>query len=182
MNKMLYTAIVIIYIMLFLSYYYGYLEFETTDEYYYFWYTYININEMKFSLNPPWYVGMAINMCIFPTIQFYMSYTKGIYTIGNYTTKLNCILYTLIKTVIMWCKAPISLVNIVYTYISRKFLNRPEYIYVDSSLKREIIYNNDFHCEKPDECCVCYEKLTKSDSKLSCGHYIHRTCIVNSKK
>ena len=38
-----------------------------------------------------------------------------------------------------------------------------------------------FKCEKPSECPVCYEAL--EDLKpLSCGHWVHKTCIIKSKK
>ncbi len=30
-----------------------------------------------------------------------------------------------------------------------------------------------------EECCVCYETITK---KLVCGHYIHATCVARSGK
>ena len=42
--------------------------------------------------------------------------------------------------------------------------------------------NNGYKCEKPDECCVCFDTLNETDSALSCGHYIHMECIVKSKK
>ena len=38
-----------------------------------------------------------------------------------------------------------------------------------------------FTCEKPSECPVCYEEL--EDLKpLSCGHWVHKNCIIKSKK
>ncbi len=38
-----------------------------------------------------------------------------------------------------------------------------------------------FTCEKPSECPVCYEAL--EDLKpLSCGHWVHKGCIIKSKK
>ena len=38
-----------------------------------------------------------------------------------------------------------------------------------------------FTCEKPNECPVCYEAL--EDLKpLSCGHWVHKSCIIKSKK
>jgi uncharacterized protein YbaR (Trm112 family) len=38
-----------------------------------------------------------------------------------------------------------------------------------------------FVCEKPSECPVCYEPL-ETDKALSCGHWVHKTCIIKSKK
>ena len=39
-----------------------------------------------------------------------------------------------------------------------------------------------FTQSKPSECPVCYEPFEDSDKPLSCGHYIHRECIVKSRK
>lgn len=36
-------------------------------------------------------------------------------------------------------------------------------------------------CEKPSECPVCYEPL-ETDKALSCGHWVHKSCIIKSKK
>ena len=180
-----YTILALLNIMIFLSYYYEYIEFEKSDSYYYFLYTYININGMRFSVNPPWYISIFIN----PTV--YMSYRKGMYTVGNYTMNLNVLSYILINVLIMWIKLPLYIINKVYTYLSRRFLNRPEYIYVAPSQitirdyvahsfpQRIISNNNNFHGEKPDDCILCLEKLNESDSKTSCGHYFHhRTCLM----
>lgn len=38
-----------------------------------------------------------------------------------------------------------------------------------------------FVCEKPSECPVCYEAL-ETDKALSCGHWVHKSCIIKSKK
>lgn len=38
-----------------------------------------------------------------------------------------------------------------------------------------------FVCEKPSECPVCYESLNE-DKALSCGHWVHKSCIIKSKK
>ncbi len=38
-----------------------------------------------------------------------------------------------------------------------------------------------FVCEKPSECPVCYEPLNE-DRALSCGHWVHKSCIIKSKK
>ena len=38
-----------------------------------------------------------------------------------------------------------------------------------------------FVCEKPSECPVCYEPL-ETDKALSCGHWVHKSCIIKSKK
>ena len=47
---------------------------------------------------------------------------------------------------------------------------------------RTISNNNGYKCDKPEECCVCCEKFNESDSNLSCGHYVHMSCILKSKK
>jgi len=45
---------------------------------------------------------------------------------------------------------------------------------------RKVVYNSNVY-PKPDECCVCYENIVEND-RLSCGHYIHKQCIINSQK
>lgn len=33
--------------------------------------------------------------------------------------------------------------------------------------------------EKPDECIICLEKFDEKDDKpLSCGHWVHESCII----
>lgn len=36
--------------------------------------------------------------------------------------------------------------------------------------------------EKPSECPICIEKFSRSDKRLSCGHWIHLNCIRKSLK
>jgi hypothetical protein len=38
-----------------------------------------------------------------------------------------------------------------------------------------------FKCEKPEECPICYESLN-IDEPLSCGHWMHKCCVVKSRK
>ena len=38
-----------------------------------------------------------------------------------------------------------------------------------------------FKCEKPEECPICYESLNV-DEPLSCGHWMHKCCVVKSRK
>jgi hypothetical protein len=33
-----------------------------------------------------------------------------------------------------------------------------------------------FKSEKPDECCLCFEKMTE-DKPLECGHWLHLECV-----
>lgn len=40
---------------------------------------------------------------------------------------------------------------------------------------------NDWIQEKPDECPVCYEEIS-CEEHLSCGHYVHRSCVIKTKK
>jgi RNA polymerase subunit RPABC4/transcription elongation factor Spt4 len=54
-------------------------------------------------------------------------------------------------------------------YIAREFRDR-----------KPVISN--FVEQKPDYCPVCTENFSVSDKTLSCGHYIHRECIIKSKK
>lgn len=45
---------------------------------------------------------------------------------------------------------------------------------------RKVVYS-DKVLECPDDCCVCLETIDSS-SRLSCGHYIHKACVVKSGK
>jgi hypothetical protein len=45
---------------------------------------------------------------------------------------------------------------------------------------RKVVYS-DKVLECPEDCCVCAETLDSS-SRLSCGHYIHKACVVKSGK
>lgn len=36
--------------------------------------------------------------------------------------------------------------------------------------------------DKPENCVVCYEKLTINDPPLNCGHWVHIDCILMSGK
>lgn len=186
--KYTYTDNAILFLT-FLGYYYGHIEFERSYSYWYPFYMYIKFNEMRFSINPHWSVSIVISFII----QFYPFYKKGMYTIGNYTIYLNCILYILINTIIVLVKFPFYIINIGYTYISRRFLNRPEYIYDDPIFlqrtiddnnvapvfrERTIGNNNNFQGERPDKCGICFDNLDETDSSTNCGHYFHRTCLM----
>jgi hypothetical protein len=52
--------------------------------------------------------------------------------------------------------------------------------FVEDVLNREIV-DNTWKEEIPSECPVCYENVCRDDC-LSCGHYIHKECIIQSKK
>jgi hypothetical protein len=43
-------------------------------------------------------------------------------------------------------------------------------------------FKKQFVQQKPDMCPVCYEPFEELDSPLSCGHYIHRECILKTNK
>ena len=174
---------------MFLSYYYGYLEYERIYSYFPLWYTYVNINNMRIFLNP-WYLTMCMIQSIW-TIQFYIYYQKGEYTIRNSPIKMNRTSYILINTLLAWCILPVYIINIVYTPITRRFFITPTIINpviphrgirpIDNPVipQRIISNNNNFHSERPDDCGVCFEKLNETDSKTSCGHYFHhRTCLM----
>jgi hypothetical protein len=46
---------------------------------------------------------------------------------------------------------------------------------------RKVIYNN-FIEDIPDYCPVCAEEGFHESDLLSCGHYVHKWCIIRSKK
>jgi len=35
--------------------------------------------------------------------------------------------------------------------------------------------------EKPDNCCVCFESLNKTNQSLECGHWVHIECIKQQR-
>ena len=39
-----------------------------------------------------------------------------------------------------------------------------------------------FQAEKPQDCPVCFESLDNENKTLSCGHWVHKECIIKSKK
>lgn len=46
---------------------------------------------------------------------------------------------------------------------------------------RKVIYNN-FVEDIPDYCPVCAEEGFHESDLLSCGHYVHKWCVIRSKK
>jgi hypothetical protein len=52
--------------------------------------------------------------------------------------------------------------------------------WIQTQLDREIPYSK-WKQEQPEECIVCYESIHDNDL-LSCGHYIHKKCIIKTNK
>jgi hypothetical protein len=48
----------------------------------------------------------------------------------------------------------------------------------------EVIGDHDqtFFEDIPDDCPICCEEINKKSDPLTCGHWIHRTCVVKSGK
>lgn len=44
-------------------------------------------------------------------------------------------------------------------------------------MKKDPIHFSIRSMEKPSDCCICYEALTKTDNPLFCGHTIHLECV-----
>ena len=42
--------------------------------------------------------------------------------------------------------------------------------------------SSQFQEEKPTECPVCFESLSNEQKTLSCGHWVHKECVIKSKK
>ena len=42
--------------------------------------------------------------------------------------------------------------------------------------------NEKFIEDRPQECPVCYNKLSQVTRPLSCGHYVHKSCVIKSGK
>ncbi len=63
---------------------------------------------------------------------------------------------------------------------------RLEKMYVEQTgekINRGIIgEKSDFVEEKPNECPVCCEEFSSNDKNLSCGHWVCKSCVVNSGK
>lgn len=55
--------------------------------------------------------------------------------------------------------------------------NKPllDNIYCGIHLKKNHKYN------KPEECPICFESLNNTNIPLSCGHWVHKKCILNWK-
>jgi hypothetical protein len=76
--------------------------------------------------------------------------------------------------------------EIIVNDILDRIEEEKEFLYMDSKnyitgiLSRDIVVEN-WKEDKPEECPVCYENVCDTDV-LSCGHYIHKECIINSKK
>jgi hypothetical protein len=64
--------------------------------------------------------------------------------------------------------------------------NLLEKMYVEKTgeqINRGIIGEpSNFVEEKPDECHVCCKEFSSNDKHLSCGHWICKSCIINSAK
>ena len=184
MNKIvkLRTVIFLGFIMIFLGYYYGYLEFIFSD-YYIHTNTIININGMKFSLNHPWYINILVNLWSHYAVISYITYERGTYRIGNYITNLNIITYILINSSISICIYTMYLSGRVYNCITSRFSNRPEFIYVatpvhviETITDNRVIPDNNGFIGTDTVCAVCLEG---SDNMLNCGHHIHhRPCLM----
>lgn len=39
-----------------------------------------------------------------------------------------------------------------------------------------------FQEEKPQDCPVCFESLSNENKTLTCGHWVHKECVIKSKK
>lgn len=60
-----------------------------------------------------------------------------------------------------------------------KLSTQPNYNYCSRHMKHQKPLQI---LDKPDECQVCIEKFTDKDTPLTCGHWIHRECVVKSGK
>ena len=132
----------------------------------------------------------------FDTINFFYGFylCSFIYSYTTYAdihksnvNLLKCIKYMIHCSIIDVLLAPLHIINIFYNiiYISLhafyyKIIITPDYI-LEQKLNRTII-NTSFIEQKPDCCPICYDSFHIHDKPLSCGHYIHRNCIVLSKQ
>jgi len=96
---------------------------------------------------------------------------------------------TLIRTIIRVHELP---ANIKALYKRIYNIVYPEPILIPQSLLDLIqphqhqsirnVVHTDFIEDKPGECPICWESLDEIDQPLSCGHYMHRSCLLNAGK
>lgn len=48
--------------------------------------------------------------------------------------------------------------------------------------RKKLLIINNFIEEKPEYCPVCIEKFENKIKPLSCGHFIHKNCVIRSGK
>jgi hypothetical protein len=71
-------------------------------------------------------------------------------------------------------------IQLLQNSIMSKFNNNNDDMTNWLNNKRDITISNKIY-DKPDDCSVCMSKVHCYD-RLSCGHYVHKHCIVSSGK
>jgi hypothetical protein len=62
-----------------------------------------------------------------------------------------------------------------------KYIYSSELVYKHETVHLRTVVKSDWKQEKPDECPVCLEEIGEHEH-LSCGHYVHKCCLIKSKK
>ena len=63
----------------------------------------------------------------------------------------------------------------------REYLFLSERMYEYQLNHFQLIVKSNWIQEKPEECPVCFEEMG-CEKHLSCGHYVHKKCVIKSKK
>ena len=179
-----YFPILSFFFTLYLSISYDYIIItKNLNSYFPLYNTFIILYDNKISLD--------IDIIHFSYGFYFMSF---IFSYGEYFNihKWNfnwskCIIYIIHCSIIDTLLAPLHFINIIYniSYISLQVcynkLNITQDYYLERKLQRNIIKTS-FIEQKPECCPICYDSFQSCDKPLSCGHYIHRNCIVLSKQ
>ena len=62
-----------------------------------------------------------------------------------------------------------------------KYVYFSERLYKFETVNLRTVVKSDWKQEKPAECPVCLEEIDEHEH-LSCGHYVHKCCLIKSKK
>ena len=175
---------------IYIAYFYNYIEFSKNNETYFpLFNTSIFLYNEWISIDYNWYYNFIILFYFRMVIKLYCTYK---YCFLSFQLIKCIIIHILIDTIV----EPFHIINFIYSNILMNLYFRiliPLYSHIllttDSNIDIELehtlnrnIIKSTFIEDKPECCPVCFDILTFTDKPLSCGHYIHRKCIVLSKQ
>jgi hypothetical protein len=167
--------LIIYFSLIFIGYIYNYIEFSrNNDTYFPLFYTTLYAYNEWISLDFKWYYNFIFG--------FYSTMIFKLYFIHNHLQTMKLIKCISIHVIIDTIVEPFVIINFIYSHIIPYIItNTDADTELEYTLNRNIIKST-FIEEKPNCCPVCFDVLTKHDKPLSCGHHIHRKCIVLSKQ